>query len=39
VIILSFAAYDESEAQQHQLHVVVVDAQHHLLGPRLRAES
>ena len=39
VIVLSFAAYDESEVQQHQPRVVLVDQQNHVLRPPLRAES
>jgi aspartate 1-decarboxylase len=39
VIVMSFAAYDESEAQQHQPRVVLVDQQNHVVRPPLRAES
>jgi aspartate 1-decarboxylase len=36
---MSFADYDESEAQQHQPRVVLVDAQNRVVRPQLRAES
>jgi aspartate 1-decarboxylase len=39
VIVMSLAAYDESEAQRHQPRVVVVNAQNHIVRPQLRAES
>jgi aspartate 1-decarboxylase len=39
VIIMSFAAYDESEAQRHQPRIVLVDSQNHVVRPPLRAES
>jgi len=39
VIVMSYAAYDESEAQQHQPGVVLVDPQNYVVRPPLRAES
>lgn len=39
VIVMSFAAYDESETQQHQSRVVLVDPQNYVVRPQLRAES
>ena len=39
VIIMSFAAYDELQAQEHQPRVVLVDDQNHVVRPQLRAES
>jgi aspartate 1-decarboxylase len=39
VIVMSFAVYDDWEAQQHVPRVVLVDAQNRVVRPQLRAES
>jgi aspartate 1-decarboxylase len=39
VIVMSFAVYDESEAQHHVPRVALVDAQSRVVRPQPRAES